>query len=359
MVGFGAMRALTGWGPALLGARARTPWELAGGTVAVVSRAGRAVAAAPAAVVREATAFLDREPARRVWATEGRAQLEVWGLDEPVGAAVATGVQDTLKAVSGVSLARVDVVTHRAVVRFDPAQLTVEDLVAAVAGAERAAGVTGRGYPRDDPGSPADAAPVTSQALALAADLAGLSAAVAGQVARLPSLPGSAAAAVVLVDNQPRLRRLVETGLGPPATDLVMAVSNAVAWALTGGAPSLVVDSAQRAQGLLAARARRSAFTAREAELWDEERPARHELLDRAARPVPLPSGTVERYADRAAAGSLLAAGGLLAATGSLDLAGRTLLIGAPKAARAAREAFADTLTAGLSRRGLVVLDPA
>jgi cation-transporting ATPase I len=359
MVGFGTMRALTGLGPALLGASARTSWELAGGTVSVVSRAGRVVAAAPAAVVREATALLDREPARRVWSAEGRAQLEVRGLQDPIGAAVATGVQDTLKALGGVSWARVDVVTRRAVVRFDPAQLTVQDLVAAVADGERAAGATGRGYPHDEPGSPADAAPVTSEAWALAADLAGLSAAVVGRVARLPSLPGSAAAAVVLIDNQPRLRRVVEERLGPSATDLVMAVSNAVAWALTQGAPSLVVDSAQRAQGLLAARARRTAFIVREGELWEEERPARHELLDRAARPVPLPAGPVERYADRAAAGSLLAAGGLLAATGSLDLAGRALLIGAPKAARAAREAFADTLAAGLSRRGLVVLDPA
>ncbi|MCU1605000.1 MAG: family P-type ATPase, partial [Modestobacter sp.] len=359
MAGFGTVRALTALGPELVGASARTSWKLAGGTVSVASRAGRALAAAPAAVVREATALLDREPTRRVWSADGRAHLEVWGLQDPVGAAVATEVQDSLKALSGVSWARVDVVTRRAVVRFDPAQLTVADLLAAVEGGERATGVTAPGYPHDDPSSPADAAPVASQALALASDLAGLSAAVAGKVARLPSLPGSAAAAVVLVDNQPRLRRLVESRLGPPATDLVLAVSNAVAWALTGGAPSLVVDSAQRTQALLAARARRTAFISREGELWAEERPARHAPLDRAARPRPLPPGPVERYADRAAAGSLLAAGGLLAATGSLDLAGRALLIGAPKAARAARESFADTLTAGLSRRGLVVLDPA
>ena len=359
MLGVGTVRALAGLGPGLVGASARASWDLAGGTVSAVARAGRAMAAAPAAVVREATALLDREPARRVWSAEGRAHLEVWGLEDPVAPAVATGVQDTLKALSGVSWTRVDVVTRRAVVRFDPAQLTIEDLLAAVESGERAAGVTDRGYPHDDPSSPADAAPVAAQAWALAADLAGLSTAVAGRVARLPSLPGSAAAAVVLVDNQPRLRRLVEMRLGPSATDLVMALSNAVAWGLTQGAPSLVVDSAQRARGLLAARARRAAFIALEGELWDEERPARHALLDRTARPVPLPAGPVERWADRAAAGSLLAAGGLLAATGSLELAGQALLIGAPKAARAAREAFADTLTGGLSRRGLVVLDPA
>ena len=81
--------------------------------------------------------------------------------------------------------------------------------------------------------------------------------------------------------------------------------------------------------------------------------------MERGDRPVPLPPGPLERHADRAAAGSLLAAGALLTATGSADLAGRVLLIGAPKAARAGREAFADTLTVGLSRCGLTVLDPA
>jgi len=109
---------------------------------------------------------------------------------------------------------------------------------------------------------------------------------------------------------------------------------------------------------VLAAQARRDGFTRREAELAAPARPVRAVPLAGGGRPVPLPPGPVERHADRAAAGSLLAAGGLLAATGNADLAGRVLLIGAPKAARSGREAFADTLTAGLSRRGVVVGDP-
>jgi len=161
------------------------------------------------------------------------------------------------------------------------------------------------------------------------------------------------------VDNQPRLRRMLETRIGPGATDLAVAVSNAAVQGLTQGTASLVVDAGQRAQALLAARTDRAAFTAREAELSDVDRPVRGTGLGVTARPVPLPPGPVERYADRAAAGSLLTAGSLLAATGSVDLAGRVLLVGAPKAARAAREAFADTLNVGLSRRGVLVLDPA
>jgi cation-transporting P-type ATPase I len=46
-------------------------------------------------------------------------------------------------------------------------------------------------------------------------------------------LPGSVAAAAVLVDNQPRLRRLLEARLGTPAADLVLAVANATSLALT------------------------------------------------------------------------------------------------------------------------------
>jgi len=357
---------ITGLGPALVRSSARTSWDVTRAGVSASQRLAGRLVAAPAPVVRAALGGRgDRE--RQVWSMDGRAQVEVWGPSGSACARVLAEVQRELRALPGVEWAAVDAVTRRAVVRFDPARLTEADLLRAVgrgedAAREAAAGdgdpVPG-GYRPDEPSFPGDAAPVRAQALALAADAVGLSAAVVGQVARLPSLPGSAAAAVVLVDNQPRLRRLLESKLGPAATDLALALSMATVQALTQSAPSLLVDAAQRGQGLLAARARRDGFTRREAELSGPERPVRGHPLSVAPRPVPLPPGSVERHADRAAAGSLLAAGGVLAAAANLDLAGRVLLIGAPRASRAAREAFADTLTAGLSRRGVVVRDPA
>ena len=356
---FGMVGRLAAAGPTLVGAATEVSWRAAGATASALSRLGRIAVAAPAAVVHEAAERLERRPQRRVWSVDGRAEVEVWGLTGPDAAAVAAAVEDAVKALDGVMWVRVDAVTRRAVVRFGPARPTVDDLVEAVAGAEAAFGVPTGGHHTDDADFPGDAGPVTAEGWALAADLAGLSAAVAGRLVRLPPWPGSVAAAVVLVDNQPRLRRLLEAGLGTPVTDLVLAVSNATALGLTQGAASLVVDAGQRAQAVLAARARRASFDAREDELWDVERPARPTPVAVGERPVPLPAGPVERYADRAAAGSLLAAGGLLVATGSLDAAGRSVLIGAPKAARAAREAFADTLTRGLSSRGLIVRDPA
>jgi len=355
--------AVAGLGPALVHSSARASWGLTRAAGSAGSGAARGAAGAvlggSAAVVRAATELLAPHPRRRVWSAGGRAQLEVWGLDGSQCPAVVAGVQQSLAGLDGVSWARVDAVTRRAVVRFDPVRVATGQLADAVAAAERAAGVTCPGYRREGESFPGDAEPVRLQAWALAADTAGLSAAVAGRLAGLPSLPGSAAAAVVLVDNQPRLRVLLESRLGPAATDLALAVSTAAVQALTLGVPSLLVDTAQRTQAVLAARARRDGFTRREAELAAPDRPVRGAPLARVGRPVPLPPGPVERHADRAAAGSLLAAGGLLAATGNADLAGRVLLIGAPKAARAGREAFADTLTAGLSRRGVVVGDPA
>ena len=358
----GAVGSVGGLGPSLVRSSARTSWALTRATGAVAAQAARSAAAAaaagPAVVARAATALLSAESQRRVWAVDGRAQLEVWGLDGAVAAAVAAGVQDALAGLDGVSWARVDVVTRRVVVRFDPARLGVAGLVEAVAGAEAAAGAT-CGYRPDEVVFPGDSEPVTLQAWALAADVVGLSAAVAGRLVRLPSLPGSAAAAVVLVDNQPRLRRVLETRLGPVSTDVVLAVSTAAVHGLTQGVPSLLVDTGQRTQAVLAARARRDGFTAREEQLCGEHRPAPGAPVERAGRPVPLPPGLVERYCARAAVASLLTAGGLLTATGNADLAGRVLLIGAPKAARAAREAYADTLTGGMSRRGVTVVDPA
>lgn len=359
----GAAASVGGLGPRLVGSSARTSWALTRATGSVAAQAARGAAAVavagPAAVVRAVTAVVGMESQRRVWAVDGRAQLEVWGLAGPASALVVAGVQDALTGLGGVAWARVDVVTRRAVVRFDPARLSVAELVGAVAAAETAAGVSHAGYPPGSSEFPGDDRQVTLQAWALAADVAGLSAAVAGRLVRFPSLPGSAAAAVVLVDNQPRLRRLLEGRLGPASTDLALAVSTAAVHGLTQGVPSLLFDTGQRTQAVLAARARRDAFTAAEERLCGADRPVPAAPVDRPDRPVPLPPGVVERYCDRAASGSLLTAGALLTATGNADLAGRVLLIGAPKAARAGREAYANTLSGGLSRRGVTVVCPA
>ena len=350
---------LPGLDLALVGGSWRASRGLTRVLTATPARAVATGAAASAAAIRSATAVLTPETrdSRRVWSARGRAQVEVRGLAGPDCAAVVAEVETALAALGGVSWARVDAVTRRVTVRHHPDQLAVADLTATVAAAETAAGAGAERYPAADPSFPGDPQPVVQQALGLAADVVGLTAAVSGQLLRLPRLPGGTPAAVALVDTQPRLRQLLESRLGPAGTDLTLAVSNAAVQGLSQGVPSLLVDTGQRAQALLAARARRAAYAAGEADLAGPHRPVRAMPLATGPRPVPLPAGPVERLADRAGAGSLLAAGGLLAGTGNPNLAGEAILIGAPRAARAAREAFADTLGIGLARRGTLVVD--
>ncbi len=338
-------------------------------SVRLAGLTGRAAAAPTRAAVAAAQSVRSTPTARhargrQVWAVRGRAQVEVRGLlGGPAGTELAQAVEAAVDELPGMAWARVDRVTGKLVARFDANRVGVEDIVDAVQAAEQAAGVGDRRRADHVDLDPGATRPVHMEALALAADLAGLSAAALGLLARLPALPGGAAAAVVLVDNQPRLRELLERRLGPSETDLALAVSSAAVHGLTHGVVSLAVDTALRGQALAAARARLSAFTAREAELHGPGRPSAAAPVEGGGRPVPVPSGPVETLADRAAAASLLAAaaagtlGGLSPV--ALNLAGQAVLIGAPKAARSARDAFCDRLTVGLSRAGSVVIDPA
>jgi cation-transporting P-type ATPase I len=291
---------------------------------------------------------------RQVWLASGRAQIEVRGS----GALHAAIVEAAVDAVAGVAWSRVDLATSRVVVRFDPARVSSDDLVAAVDDVEASLpNVPTR--PPPDARFPGDPRPVARETVALVVDIAGLAASVVTRVTPLSRLPGStAAAAVVLVDYQPRLRRILERRVGAAGTDWALTISTAAVHGLTGGVPSLLVDTAQRGQSVLAVRARRDAFTAAEAGLCGPHR-APSTKLERRRRPVPLPPGPVERLSDRAAVGSLLGAATLTTLTGRLDAAGQALLIGAPKAARTGREAFASTMLAGISREGILVCDPA
>ena len=305
---------------------------------------------------------------RQVWkGSEGRAQIEVrlpTTMDD--AARVCASVGDALRRVPGVEWATVDPTTCRAVVRFDPDAVGTEELMDTVAAAEHQA-VEPVTVPTNGKVAPVATAaqaplpgfsrPVHEEAVALGVTLTGLAAAAVRRALPLPPLSPVVTAAVVLVDNQPRLRAMLNSKLGTAGTDLALAESTAAAHGVNGGVSSLAVDSAVRLQSWLAERARRQEFTTREEELCGIGRPVPSRPQPALARPAPLPPGPVERFADRAAAGSLVAAGAVGLLTGNVNSAARAVLVGAPKAARAGRQSFTDALTAGLARRGVLVLD--
>ena len=129
--------------------------------------------------------------------------------------------------------------------------------------------------------------------------------------------------------------------------------------AISQGPLGLVVDITNRANVTGELQARRSTFTRRELELCHENCEPLLEAVSHEPRPLPLPSGPVERYADRAAFASLGVFGVVLGTTRSPRRAAGTLVAGLPKAARLGREAFAAHLGRELARRDVIVMDGA
>lgn len=285
-----------------------------------------------------------------------RVTVEVRGLTGPDGAALCRLLAELLREGGGYAWFRVNTVTGRLTVAVDPARRSVSDVCAVVLEAERLAGTTGAVW-SSHADLPGDREPVLAAALGLAADAIGAGFALATWGLPVPAGVRGMTAVMALVDNQPRIRRVVESRLGPPRTDLVITVGNAVAHALGHGAAALVVDGGQRLVTLLEMRASRTSWDRWDDELGGEAGVSVTDPLQMSERPAPMPAGILEVFADRAATGSLLAGGSALVGRRSVTDAADALLIGVPKASRTCREAFAGVLSASLSHRGALSLD--
>ncbi|GLZ12395.1 putative cation-transporting ATPase I [Actinomadura sp. NBRC 104425] len=293
---------------------------------------------------------------RRVWASEGRACIELHRravgrareaaeLRRAVGAAV--------RRLEGVDWAQVNAVTGEILCAFDEDALPVERLVAVIADVEKDHDLPDEPFPLS--AHPADRAPVTVETIALASDCAALALAATGRLTRAPRLPGVFRMVLPWVDHQPRLRRLLERRLGPHGADLVLAVGNAALHGLTQEPAGLAVDVVHRVVLIAELNARRAAWHG-----WHHRLSAAgvpHEPPLRAERPVPLPDGPVEKAADRSALATLGGAAAVLALTRDPGTAADLVMATVPRAARFGRAGFAATLDRQLSRAGVVPLD--
>ncbi|HEX2285361.1 MAG TPA: HAD-IC family P-type ATPase, partial [Mycobacterium sp.] len=155
-----------------------------------------------------------------------------------------------------------------------------------------------------------------------------------------------------VLDHMPSLRARIEERLGPDGTDLLFAVVNSAAAALTASPTSAAAEAATRT--MLAA----EAWNLRRA--WQRFEPdlARHPS-DAGARGNGVSCGGAENYANR----SGLAGLGTAAVLGVLSANPRTAslaaLVAAPKPVRTTREAFACAVTRGLTdQHDALVLRP-
>src|SRR5579875_1665986 len=157
---------------------------------------------------------------RRTWSTEGRAHVEVRGLDLPQGSSLAEDLEATLCCLHGVAWAEVNMVLGRVVVAYDPDGPTLEDLVQVIQATECRHAVGGQRFPKERPEHPADIEGLRRAVVGLGADVAGVWVSAFGQLLRATPFPVELASLVSLADQQRRVRAVLERLGGTPAADL-------------------------------------------------------------------------------------------------------------------------------------------
>jgi cation-transporting ATPase I len=296
---------------------------------------------------------------RRYWFGDGKAHIEVRAARRHGSERFARELEVALARMNGVHWAQVNAVVGRVVVAFDGEAVDSSAILETIEGVEEAHEVHDDRFGFDRPDFPGDIEPVHRAIVGLVADAVGIAAGVAGSMFDLPSLPEEAAALVSVAESQPRIRRLVEFALGPSTADIGLAVANAVLQGLGRGTLGLVVDLAHRGGLLDEAIARRSSWGRLEHELANDPSRVGCRPISRPGRPVPLPSGPVERYADWTGATGLAGAAGAFAFTTNPRKAAAMLLASVPKAGRLGREAFSARVGRVLASHDELVLDPA
>lgn len=292
----------------------------------------------------------------------GRVHVQVRGVHLPAHASAASSVEGRLCAHPAVARAEVNALHGRVMVEFHPEQLTSEQVTTLVRAAESEAGLSAAPHahaPGHDAGGPNQ---LLREAVAAGSHAAGLGLAVARQILPLGlplaegalSLGGQVTA---LVDSVPRLRALAEELLSEPVADAAVTVASIGANVLVGRPMGLLVDTLHWYCRARETHARHQAWREWEQRLADRPGAHRSAAHDVSPRPVRLPSGPVEKVAERSAALALGVAA-LTAAAQAMSLTDATLAAGAAKAAGLGRDVFAARIDQDLCRLGSLVLSP-
>lgn len=296
---------------------------------------------------------------RRAWSDGARVHIELRALDPAQFARFADAVEATFAGLGGIGGVQLNGLVGRAIVDFDASVWRVEQLITIVDAIELRLQLRALPFAEAIPDYPADVEPLLRKAVGLGADVVGV---LLGSGLRVVGFASSRAgfdlaAVMTVVDSTPRLRQLLVDRLGNAATEVGVGVTNALVQAVGAGPIGPLVDMLVQGIKLRGERARRAAWTRREAELCaGPGRPRREAPLPAYTRPTPLPESIVERYANDALFASL---GGFvvgIADTHNIESALAPLFSGLPKAALHGRTIFAAELMVTLGRRDALVL---
>jgi cation-transporting ATPase I len=269
--------------------------------------------------------------------------------------AVAHDIEAALSIVEGVHWAEVDATLARVAIDFDAGDVDVDDLVDVVQQVEDAHGIGAHDRPADRPDHPADLDPVLWEAIELGADVLGIGVSALAGIVRLPLVPIELASVLPALDAVPPVRELLDRRKGLEAA---MVSAAAMLQGFANGPVALAVDAAHRTSLLAEAALRRAAWERFAARAFREPAEARSIAIPTDPRPLPLPNGTIETYAQTVSLASIGAGGVAFALTRDARRAADVMLAAVPRAARLGREGFATQAGRVFATRDIVVMDP-
>ncbi len=293
-------------------------------------------------------------PGRRTWVGPTRANLTFAEMDEQVLARFLPSVEQCFARLQRVQWVQVDTAARQVSVGYHPHAYSSNELVAALELAESQArlgqpdGAPGD-YGRDD---------AVRLALELAADTWGFCFANVLKVTPFdPSTIGGASASMLtLMKGSNRLRRRLDNRIGGKQAELFLNTAASVGIATAQRPIASLVEVVHKAALLRELQSRRRTWKERAETLSALGAPVGPPKVE--PRPMGLPDGPIEEYAER---GWLVSLGGFavsVVTTRSFQRSVAALFAGVPKPARFGRSAFAAQLGHHLSRRGVLVLSP-
>ncbi|RCG31320.1 cation-translocating P-type ATPase [Sphaerisporangium album] len=288
----------------------------------------------------------------RVHDCAGGLRVELRHVGGPGGAATARALEERLCEIGGAERAEVNGALGFVFVACDPRNVDAGKLLAIVDELD---------VPEQDGGAGRTARHAADQQaralVELGAGIVGVGMTVVGRVTRVAKVPATLPALLQLAEATPRVRHELERRVGRPTANLMFATTRFTAQTLALRPFGLVIDSLAAAGRLAEARAGLRAWTAMEDRFAARKGSYRHIRTAAPARPAPLPSGPIERYADSLSVGAL-ASYGITAVLGADRERALAMLVSAtPRAARLGREAFVSTVGRAAATRDALVLD--
>ncbi len=296
---------------------------------------------------------------RKTWFGPTRAQLELRELDDDEMLLLEVAVKKSLAELSGVKWVEVNPYTRRVVVAYGAGTVDEAVVLEALERAEHEACCAAAAYPHHTTPHPADEERLLRLAVELSADAVGLLVGAALRLSPIPAsrIAGTVASVSVIAKGAPKLRRPFDERLGAERTDLFFSVIIAAGNGLAQRPIASLVDVAHRTALLREAKAQHGVWLDREEELCAGPADCVLPGAGNQTRPIELPFGPIEEYANRAWMVALAGFLFSLLTTRSFHRATAALFGGVPKPARLGRDVFSAEVGRCLAQRRVLVLD--